>query len=99
MARGWHGQDFHFSVAFGDGRAEFLHMKGVFCEDVVGFSGTGCYGQVTGENGAVMRIISRSRRWQLDTLPSECIRTPIASPGWKSAEPDGEPRMGVADGM
>ena len=81
VARGWHKKDFNFNMSFTDGHAEYLFMKGCICEDVVGFSGTGCYGQATEQNGASMRIVVRGPRWQLDCLPSDTIRTPIKNPG------------------
>jgi prepilin-type N-terminal cleavage/methylation domain-containing protein len=81
VAKGWHKKDFNFNMSFTDGHAEFLYMKGCICEDVVGFSGTGCGGQAEGENGSAMRIVVRGPRWQLDCLPSDTIVTPIKNPG------------------
>jgi prepilin-type N-terminal cleavage/methylation domain-containing protein len=77
IAHGWHKKDWFFNNVFCDGHAEFLHMRGSFCEDVVGFSGEGCCGKDTGENGRNRRIIIRGPRWQLDCLPSPPIETTI----------------------
>jgi prepilin-type N-terminal cleavage/methylation domain-containing protein len=81
IAHGWHKKDYFFNNVFGDGHAEFLHMRGTYCEDVVGFSGEGCCGKDTGENGRDRRIILRGPRWQLDCLPSPPIVTNIHDPG------------------
>ena len=68
---------FFFNNVFGDAHCEFVHMKGTFCEDVVGFTGEACCGKSTGQNGADRRIIIRGPRWQLDCLPSPPIVTSI----------------------
>lgn len=80
VAKGWHKKPWFFNNAFADGHVEFLHMRGTFCEDVVGFSGEGCCGKDTGENGRDRRIIIRGPRWQLDCLPSPPVLTLIDSP-------------------
>ena len=79
-AKGWHKKPWFFNCAFTDGHVEFLHIKGCYCEDVVGFSGEGCCGKDTGENGQNRRIIIRGPRWQFDCLPSTPIITLIKSP-------------------
>jgi prepilin-type processing-associated H-X9-DG protein len=79
-ANGWHKKPWFFNNAFADGHVEFLHMHGTYCEDVVGFSGEGCCGKDTGENGRDRRIIIRGPRWQLDCLPSPPIVTTVDSP-------------------
>lgn len=80
VAKGWHKKTWFFNNAFTDGHVEFLHMKGCKCEDVVGFSGSGCCGKDEGENGRDKRIIFRGPRWQLDCLPSPPVYTLIDSP-------------------
>ena len=77
IAHGWHKKDWFFNNVFTDGHAEFLHIRGSYCEDVVGFTGEGCCGKDTGENGSDRRIIVRGPRWQLDCLPSPPIVTTI----------------------
>jgi hypothetical protein len=77
IAKGWHDRPWRFSTAFADGHVEFLHIRGVYCEDVEGFSGLGCCGYSSGENGKNRRIITRGPRWRLDCLPDPPIETQI----------------------
>lgn len=78
IARGWHKKNWFFNQVFTDGHAEYMRMKGVKCEDVVGFSGTQCCGcDGESENCSNRRIIMRGPRWQLDALPSPPIVTNI----------------------
>lgn len=80
IAGGWHKKNWFFNQVFADGHAEYMRMKGVRCEEVVGFSGTSCCGQCDppqSPNCSNRRIITRGPRWQLDALPSPPIVTNI----------------------
>ncbi len=71
IAKGFHKKDFKFNVAFGDGHASFIKIKGY---GLVNFNLTsmppGCTGIVSCDC-----IFVRGLGWQLDTLPAETIDT------------------------
>lgn len=64
-AHGYHNEDFHFNVSFGDGHASFLKVKG--------------HGMVDYASGTIDRsnrcILHRGLNYQFDTLPSALIPT------------------------
>ncbi len=71
IAKGFHKKDFKFNVAFGDGHASFIKIKGY---GLVNFTLTsmppGCTGIVSCDC-----IFVRGLGWQLDTLPAETLDT------------------------
>lgn len=82
VAKGWHKTPWVFTQAFADGRVESLRTRGAHCEEVVGFTGTGCCHCSGGNSSCIhRRIVVRGPRWRRDCLPSSPIRTNIQSSG------------------
>lgn len=66
VARGWHGKPWNFTVAFGDGHADYIQIRS--------------YGIATGNRqppscrpNRCICVLVRDAEWQLDTMPSESI--------------------------
>jgi prepilin-type processing-associated H-X9-DG protein len=70
VARGHHGREWQFNVAFGDGHASFIRIKGS------GFVDIGDHNMPQScQNGTCNCIIVRGLDWQLDTLPADLVDT------------------------
>ncbi len=71
IAKGFHKRDFQFNVAFGDGHASFIKIKGYGLVDFsLNSMPPGCTGQTS-----CQCIFVRGLGWQLDTLPAETLDT------------------------
>ncbi|NOX59680.1 MAG: prepilin-type N-terminal cleavage/methylation domain-containing protein [Planctomycetes bacterium] len=69
-AKGFHKQDFHFNVSFGDGHASWIKLKGYGRVDIASTNmPPACPG------GVCACILVRGLGWQLDTLPGDLIDT------------------------
>lgn len=75
VAHGWHGEDFHFNVAFADG--------GVAWREIRGFGRNPAAGCFPGGTCDCIRV--RAPGWRMDTLPV------AITPTWKLRVADGEP--------
>ncbi len=82
-AKGFHGQDFHFNAAFGDGHAKWIKIKGHGLVPGVGKMPAQCPGSTCS------CIILRGIEWQIDTLPAPLLDTPKVRGGDISGHTDG----------
>lgn len=84
VARGWHGKDWNFVTAFGDGHADFTFIRSTL---------TALGNQLTGDckpASLCVCVIVRGEDWQLDTMPSGWIATTfIPTSGAGSADGSG----------
>jgi len=71
VAKGFHGRDWNFNIAFGDGHASFIKIQGR--EKTLGNQQMPLCKQ--GPPELCQCVIVRGPGWQLDTMPSPEIRT------------------------
>ena len=70
IARGWHGEPWHFNVAMGDGHASWVKIRGF-----ARATGIPTLLDCGNENARCICVIIRGNGWQLDTLPAPFVKT------------------------
>ncbi len=78
---GWHRIDFGFNVAFADGHAAMVEMKGCYRPSPhlgdANYPKGECGGGAEEDSYWCLRCVTvRGPGWRMDTLPSPCVETP-----------------------
>ncbi len=69
VARGWHGQPWHFNAAYADGHAAWIKIRGFSIVGTGDSTNNDCWGK------RCQCIMIRDTGWQMDTLPASVIKT------------------------